>query len=291
MRALAMRAPRKIKKEIQTMKSAKKLLLLVLSLVLLIGAFAVLTMADEDAVLTVEYQDGTVQTYKAGDTVETYAVPSEFVTMVDGKGYKFTTAAGAAWTYSEPLPATVTADDLGKTITATVEGEQGTEQVYATVQVTFSDIDYYKWYTGDSSSTAKFVKAGESYTLKDVTYETVKRKAGTYTLYFTDPAKLGKFFTTSEKTEVGGVMLDYQDFRTGGSTGSKIRVKLYADHTFGNIFAWGKNGYDRPNTSDASGKTAQSTGGTTPVSFDMNGYNVTVTSTSRLELRAMPLTL
>ena len=282
---------RQIKKENRFMKNAKKLLILLLSLVLLIGVFAVLTMADEDAVLTVEYPDGTVQTYKSGETVAAYAVPSEFVTMVDGKGYKFTTAAGAAWTYSEPLPATVTADDLGKTITATVEGEQGTEQVYATVKLVLSNVDYYKWYTGESSSTCKFVKAGDSYTLNDVTYETVKRDAGTYMLYFTDPAKLGKFFTTSEKTEINGKMLDYQDFRTGGSTGTRINVKLYADHTFGSAFCWGKNGYDRPNTSNVSGQTAQSSGGTTPVSFDMNGYNVTVTSTSRLELRAMPLTL
>ena len=267
------------------MKNAKKILLLVLSLVVLVGAFALVSLAEAkaDGVLTIEYQDGTVQTYKAGDTVATYAVPSEFVTMVDGKGYKFTAAAGATWTYSEPLPTTVSADDLGKTITATTQGEMGTEQVYATVKLVFSDVDYYKWIVGETGTTvnkvaksnAVFVKAGTSGTDQEFkvyangaektytcSYDTVKRDAGTYMLYFTDPAKLGRFFTTSEKTEVNGKMLDYQDFRTGGNTGSSVSVKLYADHTVGNIFCWGKNGYDRPNTSNVTGLAAQGSGGT-----------------------------
>ncbi len=119
------------------MKNAKKLLLLVLSLMMLIGVFAVAAFAEESAEgLTVVYADGTTQTFAAGAAVTGRSdVPTDFIQEVDGIAYKFTVAEGAAWIYSEALPETVTADYYGKTITATVEGEKGTEQVYYTTTV------------------------------------------------------------------------------------------------------------------------------------------------------------
>ena len=307
------------------MKNAKKLLLLVLSLVMLVSIFAVVAFAeDAPATATVVYPDGSTDSVAVGSVI----VPKEFTTETSEKNENGTVSArvfyGAnntlyiddateGWSFAvegaeaalEDL--TVTEEMAGKKIIAS-----GVDKVYSTIDVTFSNVDYYKWISGSTGTTvdgsaksnAVFVKAGTSGTDVEFTvyasgkqttvkhtYSAVKRVAGTYKLYFTDPAKLGKFFTTSEKTEVGGVMLDYQDFRTGGTTGSKLSVKLYADQTVGNIFCWGLNGYDRPNTSDVTGKSAQASGGTAPIVFDMNSYNVTVTSTSRLELRAMPLTI
>ena len=57
------------------MKNAKKLMLLLLSLVLLVGAFAVAAFAEDAAdAATVVYPDGTVETYAVGETI----VPKEF---------------------------------------------------------------------------------------------------------------------------------------------------------------------------------------------------------------------
>ena len=61
------------------MKLNKKLLILVLSLVMLVGIFTVSAFAAEDGVLTVKYQDGTVQTYAEGETIVPPAVPAQFV--------------------------------------------------------------------------------------------------------------------------------------------------------------------------------------------------------------------
>ena len=118
------------------MKNAKKLMLLLLSLVLLVGVLTVAAFASEaDAdVLTVQYPDGTTQTYAEGETVQAYAVPKDFAAMSNGKAYKFTVTDGAAWNYSEALPETVTADDLGKTIVATIDGTMGSEQVFYTTK-------------------------------------------------------------------------------------------------------------------------------------------------------------
>ena len=51
------------------MKNAKKLLLLLLSLVLLVGIFAVAAFA-EDAVATVTYPDGTVVAYAEAGAIQ-----------------------------------------------------------------------------------------------------------------------------------------------------------------------------------------------------------------------------
>ena len=119
------------------MKSAKKLLLLVLSLVLLVGVFTATAFAEESAQgLTVVYADGKTETFAAGAAVSGRSdVPTDFIQEVDGIAYKFTVAEGAAWSYAEDLPETVTADYYGKTITATIDGELGTAQVYYTTTV------------------------------------------------------------------------------------------------------------------------------------------------------------
>ena len=53
------------------MKNAKKLLLLLLSLALLIGVFTVAALADDNAAdaATVVYPDGSVETYAVGETI------------------------------------------------------------------------------------------------------------------------------------------------------------------------------------------------------------------------------
>lgn len=139
------------------MKSTKKLLLLLLSVMLLIGTFAVASAAstDDAGVLTIKYANGTVQTYAEGETVEPIAVPADYAAVVDGAAYKFTVAEGAVWTYSEALPETVTSADLGKTITATVDGTLGTEQVYFTVAVTDGATTYYT----DATQLLAYLKA------------------------------------------------------------------------------------------------------------------------------------
>ncbi len=68
------------------MKNMKKIFLLLLSVMLLIGTFAVAASAsagDAD-VLTIENADGTVQTYAEGETVAPPAVPTDYAAIVDG---------------------------------------------------------------------------------------------------------------------------------------------------------------------------------------------------------------
>ena len=112
------------------MKLNKKLLILVLSLVMLVGIFTVSAFAAEDGVLTVKYQDGTVQTYAEGETIVPPAVPAQFVAYdADGKAYLYTTT-GTAW---EGLPETVTPDLLGTTVEATVAATKGADQIFYSV--------------------------------------------------------------------------------------------------------------------------------------------------------------
>ena len=110
------------------MKLNKKLLVFVLSLVMLIGMFAVAAFAaDGDAgVLTVKYQDGTVQTYAEGEEIVPPAIPKDFLVFEDGKAYKYT-VSGDAW---EGLPAAVTPELLGTTVDVTVAGTKDARQVY-----------------------------------------------------------------------------------------------------------------------------------------------------------------
>ena len=88
------------------MKSAKKLMLLLLSLVLLIGAFAVVALAENDAdVATVVYPDGTTETYAVGESI----VPKAFTDgFYEGKGN--TLWQGSAWTFTVSGEASALAD-------------------------------------------------------------------------------------------------------------------------------------------------------------------------------------
>ena len=120
------------------MRNAKKLLLLLLSLVLLIGVFTVAALAEETTeatTATVVYPDGSTESLNVGDTI----VGKGFATEGDAKLYYgdgntlFKDDATAGWTFTVEGEAeahtelTVTADMLGKKIIA-----GGVDKVYFT---------------------------------------------------------------------------------------------------------------------------------------------------------------
>ncbi len=287
----------KIPKGEKEMKNAKKILLLVLSLIMLVGIFAVWALAEEaPATATVVYPDGKKVSVEVGKQI----TPEAFVTEGDAKLYYgegntlFKDDATEGWIFTvegeaEPLASlTVTAEMAGKKILAS-----GADQVYSTVKIHFPEGDYYKWIRGNSelklSDGSKYydavyalagtsgsknypVKVNDAIEYKTVEYSVTKRVAGDYVLYFTDVASLSKFFTTSVSMELGGVLINYQDLRSGSDT--KIDIKLYADHEGSFSFSWEKNGYDRPNTDDRTGLSSLSSGGSALVEFDMNGHIV-----------------
>lgn len=153
------------------MKNTKKLLILVLSLMLLVAACVTVAFAESPAtndVLTVQYPDGTVETYALGDVLVPKAVPTEFVAIVDGKGYQYT-VTGNAW---EGLPTIVTEDLLGTTVNATIAGTMGTEQIYFAVYVTDGETIYYT----NADTAAKDFK----------TYMTTMNAAGSTTVLYSD---------------------------------------------------------------------------------------------------------
>ena len=260
------------------MKSAKKLLLLLLSLVVLTGVFAVAALAeDASEVATVVYPDGTVDTYTAAGAI----TPSIAVEngLYYGKGNTlYKDNAGNGWTYTDAdgnAVTEITADMIaeGAKITAS-----GLDQVYSTIDITFKSVaEYWKWYEGSAQAATKFVKAGESYTPtgSDTAIQSVKRVDGTYKVYFYDEASLQNFFSWNASVELGGVVLNYQDLRHNATH----RVKLYADHSVGGLFDWEKNGYDRPATKNLSGQGG-TTGGEATVYFDMNGHSLITTGTA-----------
>ena len=120
------------------MKSAKKILLLVLSLVLLVGIFTVATLADDSTATaaTVVYPDGSTETV----AVDSVITPKEFTTTDDGTKlyyganntlYKDDATEGWAFTVEGEDTAltdlTVTAEMAGKKIIAS-----GADKVYYT---------------------------------------------------------------------------------------------------------------------------------------------------------------
>ena len=123
------------------MKNAKKLLLLVLSLVLLVGVFAVAAFADDGAaeVATVVYPDGATQTFAENETIIGKSFENDRTTKEDAKLYYgngntlFKDDSVEGWTFTiegdtTPLTdLTVTADMLGKKIIA-----GGVNKVYFT---------------------------------------------------------------------------------------------------------------------------------------------------------------
>ena len=284
------------------MKSAKKLMLLLLSLVLLIGAFAVVALAGDSAdVATVVYPDGTAETYAVGEAI----VPKAFTDgLYEGKGN--TLWQGDAWTFTVSGEATALADltvtdaMVGKTIMAS-----GAQQVYSKIDIHLPEGDYYEYITGSSYKIGSteyknpiYVLSGTSGTAthkvlvngaeveETVEYSTTKRVAGDYTVYFYDAESFTKFFSTACSLELGGVTVDHKDLRTLSDT--KITATLYADHTIGNTFSWGK-GYDRATNKNQSNNIAQGEGGNAKVYFDLNGHTVVNNSTSTMELTEMQL--
>ena len=119
------------------MKNSKKLLILVLSLMLLVGVFATVAFAESADKVTVSYPDGTQVQYAVGETIVspvggTYA----------GKDNTLYKNAGAGWAYSldgTPLSGLVVTEAmLGKTVVAS-----GYDKVYFAVEVTDGDTIYY----------------------------------------------------------------------------------------------------------------------------------------------------
>ena len=294
------------------MKNAKKLLLLLLSLVLLVGIFAVAAFAeDATAAATVVYPDGTVDTYTAAGAI-TPSIAAENG-LYKGKGNTLYQDAGAGWIYTDANGNTVTeiTEEMiaaGAKITAS-----GYTKVYSVINIHFTDEDYSEYITGTgitidgksyhsgvyvksgTSGTATYTsdyKKGEDGTVTGteytVDYSTTKRVAGDYTLYFYDEASLQTFFSTSVSLELGGVTVDYKDLRALSST--KIYATLFADHTIGNTFSWGK-GYDRSTNLAKTNIIAQGEGGNAYVYFDMNGHSIINNSTSYMELTEMSLVL
>ena len=288
------------------MKNAKKLMLLLLSLVLLIGTFAVVAFAGDAAdVATVVYPDGTTETYAVGESI----VPKAFTDgFYEGKGN--TLWQGDAWSFTVEGETDALADlkvtdaMKGKTIMAS-----GAKQVYSKLEIHLPEGDYYEYITGSSykimvdgkeveKKNAIYVLSGTSGTathliLKDgveveetVEYSTTKRVAGDYTVYFYNEASFTKFFSTSCSIELGGVVVDNKDLRTLADT--KITATLYADQTIGNTFYWG-NGYDRATNEPKSNSIAQGEGGNAKVYFDLNGHTVVNNATGTMTLTEMQL--
>ena len=129
------------------MKNSKKLLVLVLSLVMLIAAFAMCVSAEGDKA-TVQYPDGTTVQYAVGETIippfgNTYAGAGNTLYKNAGAGWKFT-MDGVDVTNN----LTVTEDMIGKTIVAS-----GFDKVYFTVAETGGNTTYY---TNASSAATDF---------------------------------------------------------------------------------------------------------------------------------------
>ncbi len=145
------------------MRNAKKLMLLVLSLVLLVGIFAFAALAEEPATeATVVYPDGSTETVAVGQTI----TPKEFTTeggakLFYGAGNTLFKATGDNWTFTVDGAAltdlTVTDAMVGKTIVA-----GGVDKVYSVIDIHFGEGDYYKW-----------IESSPSVTVNDVPYYTV----------------------------------------------------------------------------------------------------------------------
>ncbi len=119
------------------MKNSKKLLILVLSLMLLVGVFVTAASAESADKVTVLYPDGTEVQYAVGETI--VAPEGDLYAGKDNTLFK---NAGAGWAYSLDGAAlsdlTVTEAMLGKTVTAS-----GYDKVYFAVEVTDGETIYY----------------------------------------------------------------------------------------------------------------------------------------------------
>ncbi|MBP3591165.1 MAG: hypothetical protein J6K14_01650 [Clostridia bacterium] len=187
------------------MKSAKKILLLVLSLMLLVGIFAVAALAEENAgAATVVYPDGTVDTYTAAGAITPSIATQDG--LYYGKGYTLYKDAGAGWTYTDADGNAVTeiTDALiakGAKITAS-----GFNKVYYTSEETLNGVTTTVYHLTDDAAT-----------------------------YFSSANTGDK----GDGTNTGAV--SYADFQTDVE-GKKTIVKLYSDVTASAIsYNYGKN--------------------------------------------------
>ena len=279
------------------MKSAKKILLLVLSLVLLVGVFAVAAFADDSTTATVVYPDGTVDTYTEAGAI----TPSIDVTedgLFYGKGNTLYKDAGQGWIYTDEAgqPVTeITADliNTGAKITAS-----GFDKVYATVDITITEGDYvinlsdteYVMAGTTTVSVAKYNSTDKKYEV-DSTYEldeaARKIPAGNYKLYLTEAAAVHNFLNYATCSfEIGGVTYNYQDIRSLRANSAKIT--LYEDNAISTI-GWDRNGADRPATTINGAVTRAGSSYPASVLLDLNGYNLTNTKTSYVDVMGMVL--
>ena len=263
------------------MKSAKKILLLVLSLVLLVGVFAFAALAEEDTA-TVVYPDGKTVSVAVGETIVPEAFTDGLYSGVAGTLYKDDATEG--WTFTVDGAAltdlTVTAEMAGKQIVAS-----GADQVYATLDLTITEGDYAIWLGG-----TQYVLAGTTTVSDGTELEAPTRKipAGTYKFYYTQAADLQTLLSTADKMfEIDGVAYNYQDIRSRGNNVAKIT--LYADNTISGI-TWGKGDNDRSGTTlPAAGSAAAGMSYSAKVLLDLNGHTLVNARTSYTDVRSMYL--
>ncbi len=168
------------------MKNMKKLMLLALSVLLLIGAFAVVAFAENSSeAATVVYPDGSEETFAVGSTI----VPKAFADgLYHGEGntlYKDDAAAGWLFTVEGADAAlsdlTVTADMAGKRIIAS-----GADKVYMTVLKSGATTYYTDaaTYANDLRNILRNTTASQTATLySDVTFAaTYTYGSGSYTM-------------------------------------------------------------------------------------------------------------
>ena len=259
----------------ENMRNAKKLMLLVLSLVLLVGIFAFAALAEEPATeATVVYPDGSTETVAVGETI----TPKEFTEeggakLFYGAGNTLFKATGENWTFTVDGAAltdlTVTDAMVGKTIVA-----GGVDKVYASVEINITEGNYAIYQGG------AYVLAGS--TVEDVTIR--KIPVGTHNLYFTNASDVQKFLNTTCSYEIDGVTYTHHDIRSLRANSAK--VTLYENNKVSSI-SWSGSDADRP----ASAAGASSGGMNYPASvlLDLNGHTLVNTTTGYNDLRSMVL--
>ncbi|MBP3591486.1 MAG: hypothetical protein J6K14_03305 [Clostridia bacterium] len=278
------------------MKSAKKILLLVLSLVLLVGVFAVAAFADDSTTATVVYPDGTVDTYtEAGAITPSIAAQDG---LYYGKGNTLYKDAGQGWIYTDEAgqPVTEITQDLinaGAKITAS-----GFDKVYATVDITIAEGDYviclndteYVMAGTTTVSVAAYNSTDKKY-YEASTYEldeaARKIPAGNYKLYLTEANAVHKFLNYATCSfEINGVTYNYQDIRSLRANTAKIT--LHEDNAISTI-KWDRNGADRPATTINGAVTRAGNQYPASVLLDLNGHNLTNTQTGYCDVMGMVL--
>jgi len=279
------------------MKSAKKILLLVLSLVLLVGVFAVAAFADDSATATVVYPDGTVDTYtEAGAITPSIAAQDG---LYYGKGNTLYKDAGQGWIYTDEAgqPVTEITEDLinaGAKITAS-----GFDKVYATVDITIAEGDYviclsdteYVMAGTTTVSVAAYNSTDQKYyeaSTRELDEAVRKIPVGTHKLYLTEAAAVHNFLNHATCSfEIGGVTYNYQDIRSIRANSAKIT--LYEDNAISTI-GWDRSGgADRPATTINGAVTRAGSSYPASVLLDLNGYNLTNTKTSYVDVMGMVL--